>query len=213
MPVFRLGVGVLLKWSNPSISTADSCMPQWVTVFVLVLFVISSCSVEACRLSTYGELVDCVGAPYLPLEELFTIVSLGGSHGCGVRFGSGRVVCWDSIATNNSLNYTHAVSAAVNSPVWVKDVRALSLGVGHSCALWGARDTLTCWGGDVGISSPVNVSHNVEMLAVGHPTSRHVCFLHMGGNDVACFGSNTFGQLGLGSAGVSLKTLPAEHIP
>jgi hypothetical protein len=192
--------------------TADSCMSRRVAVFVFVLFVASSRSVEACRLSTYGELVDCVGAPYLPLE-LFTIVSLGGSHGCGVRFGSGRVVCWDSIAANNSLNYTHTASAAVNSPVWVKDVRALSLGVGHSCALWGPRDTLTCWGGDVGLSSPINVSHKVEMLAVGHPASRHVCFLRMGGPNVACFGSNTFGQLGLGTAGGSLKTLPAEHIP
>jgi hypothetical protein len=178
-----------------------SCMHRvWLVVMACV------CT-GACRLSIHGELIDCgVGAKtgIGANMDLFSMIALGASHACATRYRTGRVFCW-----SNTANTT--ISEASVAPNYIHDAHSLSLGENHSCALWGHHNTLTCWGGDIGISSPVNVSHNVRMVGVGHPHSNHVCFLMVSKMMVSCVGSNSVGQLGLGSAGSDILTVAAER--
>jgi hypothetical protein len=180
-----------------------------------------------CHLSVHGELVGCGGSSQIqpfPLSggdlprassggdlgepPLFSILEFGAVHACAVLYPSGRVLCWNTVPPSSGPRLQTAV------PGFITAVRALSLGVEHSCALWGARDTVTCWGmpGVIGQTAVVNVSHNIRMLAVGHPTARHVCFLYVSKMFVSCVGLNTHGQLGLGVGGEHIHQLHAEDI-
>jgi hypothetical protein len=173
-----------------------------------------------CHLSVHGELVGCgVDGSYLDsvfstgstLREtpVFSILEFGAVHACAILYPSGRVLCW------NIVQPTHVGTRPQSeAPKFITDARALSLGVQHSCALWGVDNTLTCWGvpGIIGKTSEVRVSRNVRMLAVGHPKSRHVCFLYVSKMFVSCLGLNTHGQLGLGVAGEHIYHLHAEDI-
>jgi len=171
----------------------------------------------ACTLSIHGELVDC----NVVTNDLFSMIAFGASHACATRYRTGRVLCWnqdnmtDTINQENTTDTTNHASDTIKhasvAPTWIHHAHSLSLGANHSCALWGKLDTLTCWGGDIGISSPVNVSHNVRMLAVGHPRCKHVCFLLISKMSVSCVGDNSLGQLGLGAAGSDILTVAAER--
>jgi hypothetical protein len=171
----------------------------------------SLCGSFACHLSVHGELVDCIGGPGFsqtlsPETGFFQkLVTTGNAHACAIRYRTGRVACW---------NTTESVGEETNVPDFVVNARSISLGMHHSCAIWGSKNTLTCWGSDPLITtvSPVNVSHGVRMLAVGHPGSRHTCFMRETPGDVSCFGSNTFGQLGLGTFGRDIVSVPAQKI-
>jgi hypothetical protein len=177
----------------------------------LVIGLSSLCGSFQCHLSIHGELVDCVGGPKFsqtmsPETGYFQkLATTGREHACAIRHRTGRVVCW---------NTTGSVGEETNVPDFVVKARSISLGMHHSCAIWGSKNTLTCWGSDTLITtvSPVNVSHGVRMLTVGHPTSRHTCFLRASSGDVSCFGSNTFGQLGLGTFGVDIVSVPVQKI-
>jgi hypothetical protein len=182
-----------------------------VSTLILVIGLSYLSGVLSCHLSVHGELVDCVGGPELsqtvsPETGFFQkLVTTGNEHACAIRHRTGRVSCWSTVAS---------VSEEINVPDFVVGARSVSLGMHHSCAIWGAKNTLTCWGSDTLLTavSPVNVSQGVRLLAVGHPTSRHTCFLRQSLNDVSCFGSNTFGQLGLGTHGADIASVPAQLI-
>jgi hypothetical protein len=186
-------------------------------VCLLLGLAMGPAGVLGCSLSVHGELLGCVGAPTTPMVEssyvpplLFSVLEVGGVHACAIQYPSGGVLCWDTSPTPNQPVQTRAGPA--DAPAFVTDARSLSLGAEHSCALWGVKNTLTCWGMDIGVLSPSNVSHNVRMLAVGHPLSRHVCFLYVSKTDVSCIGQNNHGQLGLGAAGESIDNVPSEYI-
>ena len=174
----------------------------------------------ACHLSVHGELVDCdadgsdVGTALytsgrIDASNVFSILEFGAVHACAVRYPSGSVVCWNIVPP-----LPGGLRPQIEAPLFITDARALSVGVEHSCALWGVENTLNCWGvpGVIGQASEVQVSHRVRMLAVGHPTSRHVCFLYVSKMFVSCIGLNTHGQLGLGVGGDHIYQLLAEDI-
>jgi Tyrosine-protein kinase ephrin type A/B receptor-like/Regulator of chromosome condensation (RCC1) repeat len=171
----------------------------------------NTCTTTPCHLSVHGELVDCVGGPEFsqkvrPETGFFQkLATTGLQHACAIRHRTGRVACWSTVAR---------VCEEINVPDFVIGATSLSLGMHHSCAIWGPKETLTCWGSDTMITSvsPVNVSQGVRMLAVGHPASRHTCFLRQSTNDVSCFGSNEFGQIGLGAAGADIGSVTAQKV-
>jgi hypothetical protein len=187
-----------------------------VCAFLILAGLSSLGGVMACHLSVHGELVGCVGGPEFlqtvsPETGFFQkLATTGKEHACAIRHHTGHVVCWNTVAAVSGAS----VSEEINVPEWVIDARAISLGMHHSCAIWGPKHTLTCWASDQLITtvSPVNVSNGVRMLATGHPKSRHTCFLREGANDVSCFGSNSFGQLGLGTGGERIVSVQAQKV-
>jgi hypothetical protein len=189
-------------------------------IMLVVLLSVTSYG-YCCHLSNHGELLECEGAPVDAIASdnsyvapgLFSVLELGGVHACAIRYPSGRVLCWYHTAfyRNNALLLSVNTGPA-DAPVHITEARALSLGALHSCALWGVLNILTCWGSDIGLYSPVVVSHNVRMVAVGHPLSHHVCFLYVSMMDVSCIGMNDKGQLGLGPDGLAIDKVPAEYI-
>ena len=182
-------------------------------VLIFLIGLSSLRGVMSCNLSVHGELVDCVGAPKFsqrvsPETGFFQkLVTTGNLHVCAIRHRTGRVVCWSTVAGAS-------VSEEINVPDFVIGARSISLGMHHSCAIWGPKETLTCWGSDKMFTSvsPVNVSQGARMIATGHPTSRHTCFLRQSTNDVSCFGSNEFGQIGLGTLGADIASVQAQKV-
>jgi hypothetical protein len=198
------------------------------SMFIIIVFLLVISPSYGCSLSIHGELVGCTGVPpteflsnnMYKVPSMFSVLELGGAHACAIRYLSGRVLCWTTGAMlqsdtgSDSLNVgsDSTNTGPADAPVYITDARALSLGLQHSCALWGVDNRLTCWGFDIALSSPADVSYNVLMLAVGHPSSRHVCFLYVSMLDVSCIGRNEKGQLGLGSTGSAVTHVPAEYI-
>jgi alpha-tubulin suppressor-like RCC1 family protein len=97
---------------------------------------------------------------------------------------------------------------------------ALALGFNHTCARK-KSGTVLCWGdnggGEVGdgipfdgsrpnVLSPQPVVGITDAIAVGAGVA-HACAVHAGGS-VACWGINTFGQLGDGSTNRSSSPVP-----
>jgi hypothetical protein len=139
-----------------------------------------------CQLDAYGVLSDC--GEFAP-PGLFLALSHGNAHHCAVTHPLREARCWPPVAP-----------AAEQRPSWVSQIHAMASGMRHTCAVWGSRRILSCWGGIRGVNNtaPVNVTRGVRMLAKSDPDAEHVCFQRESNNDVSCFGRNDWAQLGLG---------------
>jgi len=158
----------------------------------------------ACAMDSYGALVEC--GDFAPAGQFLALAS-GAQHHCAVAHPQRTVACWPPNL------------AAAQAPQWVADVRALALGLAHTCAVWGARNMLTCWGALPGIrdaaaasTEAVNVTRGVRMLAESSSDAEHVCFLREANNDVSCFGSSAFQQLGLGEDGLASQVVAVNML-
>lgn len=147
-------------------------------------------------------------------------ISAGGSHTCALHT-DGSIACWgynlygqlgDTGNTNQFA--THDV---VNLPGGVSAI-AVTTGLDHSCALL-ATGAMACWGrngdGQVGDAttndrnSPVTVSVPPGTRAVAIDAGRfHTCAL-FGAGTVTCWGSNSWGQLGLDASTTPLLDSPS----
>jgi alpha-tubulin suppressor-like RCC1 family protein len=158
-------------------------------------------------------------SPPSPVVKLFG----GGRTTCALR-EDGRVACWGN---NESYELGEGFSGELSRrPVVVRgvnDVSTLASGLDHVCALL-KSGSVACWGGNTYGQLGIGRSHNgdasrkpllvvgltdVSQLAVG---TEHACALRRGG-DVACWGGNGSGQLGVGKVGSlgyrhSITTLP-----
>lgn len=131
-------------------------------------------------------------------------IAAGNSHSCALK-ANGLAACWGSNLNgqlgDGSTTYRStpvAVSALTN---------AVAIAISnHSCAVR-ADGSVVCWGlnsaGQVGIpvtpdliATPVTVAGIADVVAVTAGFT-HTCALRTDGR-VACWGSNTFGQLGTG---------------
>jgi len=157
--------------------------------------------------------------PLLPaLVSLDNTVAIAGgnTHTCALR-SDGIPFCWGANLLGQ-LGIGSTASRSVPTFVNLFNVVAIAGGFGHSCALL-ADGTGRCWGdngaGQLGNSTvgtasltPVTVGRLVGNLAtffspllgtVNLTTGRrHSCALLVSGG-VACWGENTFGQLGINS--------------
>jgi hypothetical protein len=230
----RAREGTVVGWCMPcpvgSVSVEEgiaihSCICDSTTSVMVEGGCVEACHLTdrgcACHLNSYGELVDCgdvvdadpglsSGAP-----SVFSKLEFGVVHACAISYPLGHVLCWNIVDTAGEHSMkTHLQRPQSKAPPFISGAQALSLGVEHSCALWGADGTVTCWGspGVIGRESVVKVSRNVRMLAVGHPASRHVCFLYVSKMFVSCTGLNTQNQLGLGMGAQGIYQLHAEDI-
>jgi alpha-tubulin suppressor-like RCC1 family protein len=148
------------------------------------------------------------------LSSESTAISAGSEHVCALR-SNGTVWCWGS---NYYSQLGDGSSTNSESPVQVSgldDVTAIDAGAYHTCALR-SDGTIWCWGnnrfGEVGtepdpdsdnpfyapVPSPVavlNLSH-IGAISAGSLSS---CALHSD-TTVWCWGDNSNGELGIGSA-------------
>jgi alpha-tubulin suppressor-like RCC1 family protein len=147
-------------------------------------------------------------------------LSAGGAHTCALTV-DGAVLCW---GRNQSGQLGHdsagAPSASPLTVLGLTDAVALSGGADHTCAL--QRDgAVLCWGSNGsgqlgsgsggGISaSPVPVLGLSDAVAISAGES-HVCAVRRSGG-VACWGGNTYGQLGTGNFDDAASALAVRNI-
>ncbi len=169
--------------------------------------------------NTFGELgIGAAGgggaSPAQVIGELtFMGIGAGNMHACGVVSG-GRVFCWGDdafgqLGDTGIVNSTSPVPAE-SAGVVMSSFTFVTTGAAHTCALK-AGGAAYCWGanvvGELGIGSvdnnvhttPVQVAGGLSFVSLTAGTA-HTCGLTAAG--VAyCWGDNSAGELGIGSAG------------
>jgi alpha-tubulin suppressor-like RCC1 family protein len=174
--------------------------------------------------NTYGELGDGGAAQPgsgLPvavagLGSGVRAVAAGRYHACALTTGGG-VKCW---GRNQSGQLGDGTTTDRKTPVAVtglaSGVAAIAAGTEHTCALM-ASGGVQCWGlnhagqlGDGTISdyrsTPAPVAGLPSAAAAIRPGGSHTCALVA--NGVWCWGSNYYGQLGIGETPGGYRTTP-----
>ena len=187
-----------------------------------VCALLASGTVECWGDNTYGELGNgttssvpsstpvAVGG----LSGATAITAAGGYHTCALLAG-GTVECWGYNADGELGNGTITDSGTPVPVSGLSGATAIAAGADHTCALL-AGGAVECWGdnsdGELGngtttdSSVPVAVSGLSGATAItaagrvlADSTVGHTCALLAGGT-VECWGDNTYGELGNGTA-------------
>ena len=145
----------------------------------------------------------------IPPDGPFEVISAGALHTCGFR-PDGEIRCWGDIVTKSDDAITTCEEAQPGkgtprcwvdeetnkaamlwggSPRWEPDgdLKVLSSGGGHTCALWDGGH-VGCWGR--GYSNAETPEGIFTAISSG---SDHACGLRPDGS-VECWGDNSFGQ-------------------
>lgn len=149
----------------------------------------------------------------------FTSVSLGKSHGCGVR-NDGTVACWGDNAFGQLGDGSTSSSSNPVQVVGIDDAIEVAVGQLHSCAIR-SDQTIECWGramqlGSASLSdsaAPVPVLDlDAAKVLVG---ASHIvaadtvtCALVLG-TRVYCWGEESYGELGDGNGLTDTAGVPA----
>jgi len=163
---------------------------------------------QPCEMGVFLAPVDLDVAPVIDL-------SAGDAFTCALA--GGQVRCWGDgehgELGSGDVGDDRLTPAALDAPAFSSTVVALTAGFGHACALQ-ADEHAVCWGansaGQLGIDAnsstkpgmdghwpSVKLSAGLIAIVAG---GSHTCALD-GAGAVRCWGLNTAGQLGLGSAG------------
>jgi alpha-tubulin suppressor-like RCC1 family protein len=155
------------------------------------------------------------------LSSGVSAITTGDDHSCALT-SSGGVKCWGyNIYGQLGNNTTTNSSVPVDVSGLVSGVSAVAAGANHNCALTGSG--VQCWGnntyGQVGNGSTAQqltsvsvtgLSSGVSAIATG---ASHSCALTSGGG-MKCWGYNSYGQIGDGTAGYrSLASLSVGGLP
>ena len=141
-------------------------------------------------------------------------VAAGTSHSCAI-LDSGRMKCWGSgyqnLLGNGELD---SFSTAIDTSVIAEPALALTAGKYHSCAIMAANSSVKCWGwngyGLLGngtehfqftATDVVDLAGGVRSISAGW---LHTCAVTANGG-AKCWGSNTHGLLGDGTATTRLS--------
>jgi alpha-tubulin suppressor-like RCC1 family protein len=166
--------------------------------------------------ATIGE-VGGTTVPYPVLGDLaFTQLSAGGSHTCGVT-ADGQAHCWGA---NDVGQLGKGDLANAPTPALVSQsvqFKAIAAGLYSTCALAETGEAY-CWGdgtrGQLGTTATFDSStkERAPKAVAGakqfeqlHLNSSHACAVTKGG-ETYCWGNNTYGQLGSGSAVIAVGT-------
>lgn len=143
----------------------------------------------------------------------FVSLSAGGAHTCGL-LQDGDVLCWGWNQYGQVGNGTGGVARDVLTPapvITLQDVNSVAVSTSHACA--GIQtNTVTCWGdnsigqlgtGLFGDVATLTTPQRVGLVVAGLATTvgaNHACAL-LSSTELACWGSNEYGQIGNGFAG------------
>jgi alpha-tubulin suppressor-like RCC1 family protein len=152
-------------------------------------------------------------------------IAAGNLNGCAVK-NTGAVVCWGH---NGSGQLGTAAAGLVKSltPVTINGLPSgvvkVVVGISHMCTLTGAG-AVHCWGDNaygtlgngvfINSATPVAVSglaSGIVGLNASSAGGRHTCAVGNTGV-VKCWGLNTYGQLGDGTAGAQSKSTPVTAL-
>jgi hypothetical protein len=171
---------------------------------------------------TYGQIGNGISAPgtsTLPVAvgggHVFTQISAGGTHACGIT--GGQAYCWGNDSTFQlGGRYSLRVNSSTPIPVGGStplSASAIAAGRKHTCAL-GPTGTAYCWGdnsfgqlgnGTVGgmVDAPTAVA-GVPAFAQISARGDNTCGLTVAGT-IYCWGANESGQTGR-TAGAPVAT-------
>ncbi len=142
-------------------------------------------------------------------------LAAGEAHTCAA-FGDGRVSCWGSGSSGQIGDGVSTTGALPREVLELRNVVQVTAGDAHTCALLGDK-TVVCWGdnghGQLGDGKTTNLTQpampvfrltGVAQIVAG---GEHTC-ARMANGTAFCWGSNSFGQLGIGKK----QLTPAEPV-
>ena len=145
-------------------------------------------------------------------------VAAGDQHTCALMGSDGGVMCWGLNSYGQlgrgDLNSIYAPP----SETIMTAVAKISTGGYHTCALVYATGGVRCWGynrfGQLGVGSMSNLlvpPHSDVLTGVLDISAgdTHTCAIMVASRGLRCWGSNTYGQLGVGMA-ISLLLSPTS---
>lgn len=157
----------------------------------------------------------------VPVEDpayVWTQVTTGLQHACGLQATTGNVFCWGTnfwgqLGSSNTMpNYEEGMAVGGTAAIY----KAVVAGSQHTCAI-DSTNALRCWGldtsGQLGDGAVTNVAEPTPKVIDPGPISQvglggaHTCALS--GTELSCWGWHGRGQLGLGDTGSDYIVLPA----
>ncbi len=158
----------------------------------------------------------------LPGGVAASTIAAGGYHACAVA--SGALVCWGLNSSNQVGVAVGSIAAPTTVVVPGGTTAQVTAGLGHTCALSNAG-AVRCWGSDTygqlgngagaGQSTPPATALTMPGAATATAVvagADHNCAILSGGG-VACWGRNTNGQVGIGSAGGGVQSPTSIVLP
>ena len=144
-------------------------------------------------------------------------VSLSPYYSCAV-LNSGGVSCWGGGGLpGGPVDFTNVPRPVAGLPA---DIKSIATGIEHACAL-SAQGAVWCWGsnyiGQLGNASTVSTRTPVPVSGLSSgvvsisATRDHTCAVRSTGG-VACWGRNSFGNLGNGTTDTSLVPVPVTGL-
>lgn len=154
----------------------------------------------------------------LPALDGIRSLALGAYHACALAL-AGQVYCWGDGGRGQLGNGERVMTAEPQRVQGLDDAVALGAGTFTTCAVTQDGRVL-CWGEPLGLApSGGDDAESTDPFYVATPAPSvapllgasavavgegHACALLHGG-EVACWGDNTFGQLGSGAVGLSSR--------
>jgi alpha-tubulin suppressor-like RCC1 family protein len=143
----------------------------------------------------------------------FTSITLGFHHTCAIESGSGIAYCWGSNA-DGALGDGTTTNRAAPTPVsGGRRFASISAGFTHTCGVEAQTGVAFCWGrndsGGLGdgtrsdhlTPTPVASTDRFAMIVAGW---NFTCALQAVTGHAYCWGTNTVGELGTGSAALAI---------
>lgn len=206
---------------------------DWILVGVGAM---SACAItKAMRLFCWGSRPSLLAQETNPMNwweaidypvkggDIWKDVAASRSSICGLK-NDNTVWCW-GITYNGQLGLGQEVSGTIEEPTKLDlaDIMEIGSNEGGYCGLSTAHK-LYCWGelyrlggpNDSGVQTilyykPEMIADNVLLLASNGGSGSHYCYISTG-QDLFCFGDNTYGNLGNGSTSPATTTTYIKHL-
>lgn len=156
------------------------------------------------------------------------MLSVGGFHVCTVT-AERKAACWGRNSSGQLGNDSTNISLMPTPVFGISDVKRISAGEAHTCAIDGAENELFCWGSNEFGQLGLGFGSDISFIQIPFPTlgpagfsemsqttsvaagSQHTCAV-FGEGSVACWGNQENGRLGNGSYDDHLEPIPQEVI-